>query len=176
MAQLNDVLVPTALQAWPGLQDVLAGVSFGEAPRVLLGFLQAHAHGGALDAAAMAQLSDDADVLVPAALQAWPELQDMQAGVSFGQAPGGCPPAVRALLGFLQAHAGDAHAVLDAAAMALLNGELVPAALAAWPELQDALESKVMLALTGSPSFHGRWRTGFRWPCPASKYLRSHSC
>ena len=55
-----------------------------------------------------------------------------------GQAPGGCPPAVMALLEFMRAHEHDA--VLDAAAMARLNGELVPAALAAWPALRDVLK------------------------------------
>ena len=50
-------------------------------------------------------------------------------------------PAVRALLAFLQAHAGDG--VLDAAAMAQMNGVLVPAALVAWPGLQQVLESEV---------------------------------
>ena len=46
-----------------------------------------------------------------------------------------------ALIEFLQAHAHDW--VLDAAAMAQLNDELVPAALQACPALQDVLESKV---------------------------------
>ena len=50
-------------------------------------------------------------------------------------------PAVMALLEFLRAHEHDD--VLDAAAMARLNDELVPAALQAWPALQDVLESKV---------------------------------
>ena len=45
------------------------------------------------------------------------------------------------LLEFLRAHAGDA--VLDAAAMAQLNGALVPAALAAWPPLRQVLEIRV---------------------------------
>ena len=52
------------------------------------------------------------------------------------------PPALRALLEFLREHAGDhGDGVLDAAAMAQLNDELVPAALAAWPDLQQVLES-----------------------------------
>ena len=46
-----------------------------------------------------------------------------------------------ALLEFLQAHAHDW--VLDAAAMARLNDELVPAALQAWPELQGVLQTRV---------------------------------
>ena len=51
------------------------------------------------------------------------------------------PLMAAALLEFLQAHAHDA--VLDAAAMARLNDELVPAALQAWPELQDVLETRL---------------------------------
>ena len=50
------------------------------------------------------------------------------------------PPALRALLEFLQVHAGDG--VLDAAAMGQLGEVLVPAALAAWPRLQQVLESE----------------------------------
>ena len=47
-------------------------------------------------------------------------------------------PAMMALLEFLRAHEHDV--VLDAAAMARLNDELVPAALQAWPALQGVLE------------------------------------
>ena len=46
-----------------------------------------------------------------------------------------------ALLEFLQAHAHDV--VLDAAAMAQLNGVLVPVALQAWPALRGVLEKRV---------------------------------
>ena len=49
-------------------------------------------------------------------------------------------PAVLALVDFLRAHAHDA--VLDGAAMARLNGALVPAALAAWPALRQVLETR----------------------------------
>ena len=55
--------------------------------------------------------------------------------------PQPAPAELRALLEFLQAHAGDG--VLDAAAMAQLNGEVLPAALAAWPVLREVLETKV---------------------------------
>ena len=47
---------------------------------------------------------------------------------------------MEALLAFLQAHEHDG--VLDAAAMAQLDDELVPAALAEWPGLQQVLESE----------------------------------
>ena len=60
------------------------------------------------------------------------------------------PPALRALLEFLQAHAGDG--VLDAAAMAQLNGELVPAALAAWPRLQQLLETEDVFVFYWTPA------------------------
>ena len=48
---------------------------------------------------------------------------------------------MEALLEFLRAHGRDA--VLDAAAMARLNGELVPAALAERPDAQDVLCTEV---------------------------------
>ena len=51
------------------------------------------------------------------------------------------PAELLALVEFLQAHAGDG--VLDAAAMARLQDELVPAALAAWPGLRQVLEARV---------------------------------
>ena len=47
---------------------------------------------------------------------------------------------MEALLAFMQAHEHDG--VHDAAAMAQLNGVLVPAALAVWPRLQQVLKSK----------------------------------
>ena len=49
-------------------------------------------------------------------------------------------PAVMALREFLRAHAHDE--LLDAAAMARLNDELVPAALQAWPALRGVLETR----------------------------------
>ena len=60
-----------------------------------------------------------------------------------------------ALLEFLRAHAHDA--VLDAAAMARLNGELVPAALQERPALQDVLAKETRWAKTvfGWQSAHG---------------------
>ena len=45
-----------------------------------------------------------------------------------------------ALVEFLQAHAGDA--VLDAAAMARLEDDLLPRALAAWPDLRKVLQDQ----------------------------------
>ena len=47
---------------------------------------------------------------------------------------------MQALLAFLQRHAHLAE--LDDAAMARLNDALVPAALTAWPALQDVLETE----------------------------------
>ena len=51
-----------------------------------------------------------------------------------------------ALLEFLWEHEHDW--VLDAAAMARLNGELMPAALQAWPQLQDMLETTAAVVVT----------------------------
>ena len=49
--------------------------------------------------------------------------------------------ALRALIEFLQAHEHDWF--LNRTAMARLSGELLPAAQAAWPALQDVLETEI---------------------------------
>ena len=70
--------------------------------------------------------------------------------------------AVTDLLGFLQAHAGDV--VLDAAAMAQLQEELVPAALAAWPGLQQVLQTKTCSFLDDEAVYPWTAAGGFAAP------------
>ena len=63
--------------------------------------------------------------------------------------------AVQALLDFLHAHAG--FHVLDAAAMAQLKMQLVPRALAEWPDLQRVLQTKVRRWSWSGPESPFRW-------------------